>query len=104
MTTITIRRSGRAYRLAARGHAVGNPAVCAGVSGIVCALAGYLKNLERAGGVELNAFRLESGDAELAARSIEPRGDAAGPPFAMAAVGLMQIAAQYPEYIRVDAD
>lgn len=103
MTTVTIRKTGRAYRLTAVGHATGNPAVCAAVSGIVYALGGYLRNLERAGDVELAVFRLEPGDAALEAYSIGPAADRARDPFGMAAVGLMQLAAQFPEQVRVDA-
>ena len=98
MTNITIQNDGRIYRLTAAGHATGKPEACAAVSGIVYALGGYLKNLERAGSVTLDAFRLASGAAELAAS-----GPAAEHPFGMAAVGLMQIAARYPEQVRVDA-
>lgn len=96
MTNITIQSDGWRHRLTAVGHAAGSREVCAAVSGIVYALGGYLKNLERAGAVELRTFQLESGDAGL-----EALGDAARAPFEMAAVGLLQIAAKYPEQVRV---
>lgn len=98
MTNITIQGDGWTYRLTAVGHAVGSREVCAAVSGIVYALCGYLKNLEAAGQqVELGAFMLESGAAE-----IEAKGEAAWQPFGMAAVGLMQIAAKYPDKVHID--
>ena len=97
MTNITIQRSAGHCRLTAVGHATGSREVCAAVSGIVCALGGYLKNLEQAGAVELRSIMLESGAAE-----IEAAGDAACHPFGMAAVGLLQIQARYPKQIRVE--
>lgn len=97
MTKITIQRHDTHYRLTAVGHAAGSSGVCAAVSGLVYALGGYLKNLERAGAVELRAFRLESGAAWL-----EALGDTARAPFEMAAVGLLQIAAKYPEQVGVE--
>ena len=109
MTNITIQASGGSggapgtFRLTAVGHATGSGpttgsgGVCAAVSGLVYALGGYLKNLERAGAVELRTFLLESGCAEL-----EATGDAARAPFEMAAVGLLQIAASYPEQARAE--
>lgn len=96
LTTVTIRRAPGRCRLTAVGHATGNPAVCAAVSGLVYALAGYLKNLERAGAVTLGQLRLEPGDAV-----VEASGSAACPPFGMAAVGLMQIAEKYPKQVNV---
>lgn len=95
MTTVTIRRT-PCHSLTAAGHATGSPAVCAAISGLVFALAGYLKNLERAGEVKVGALRLEPGDAR-----VEASGDAARQPFDMAAVGLMQLAAQYPEFVQI---
>lgn len=103
MTRITIQSDGWTYRLSASGHATGSgpttdrPEVCAAVSAIVYALGGYLKNLEAAGQVELGTFMLESGAAE-----IEARGEAARQPFGMAAVGLLQIAAKYPDQVSVN--
>lgn len=97
MTNITIQEDGGTFRLTAVGHAVGGSEVCAAVSAIVYALGGYLKNLERAGAVELGTFLLESGAAGL-----EAHGDTARAPFGMAAVGLLQIAAKYPEQVRVE--
>lgn len=109
MTRITLHRSGGHFRLTAQGHATGSgpttgsPVVCAAVSAIVFALGGYLKYLEGTGEVALDALRLESGDAELAAHPVDPRSDAARHPFAMAAVGLLQLAEKYPENIFVNS-
>lgn len=98
MTNITIQCSGDTYRMAAVGHAAGNSEVCAAVSAIVYALGGYLKNLEAAGPVKLRALTLGSGAA-----GIEAAGQESRIAFEMAAVGLMQIAAKYPELVAVDA-
>ena len=103
MTTVTIQESGGRYRLTAVGHAEGSTAACAAVSGIVYALGGYLKNLEQDGEVKLEVLLLESGAAELEAQAVGPLPrDAARHPFGMAAVGLLQIAAKYPELVAVD--
>lgn len=98
MTNITIQGDGWTYRLTAVGHATGRPEVCAAVSAVVYALGGYLKNLEQAGAAELHGFMLESGAAELEADGW----DGVQAAFGMAAVGLMQIAAKYPEQVAVD--
>lgn len=98
MTNITIQCSGGSFKLTAVGHAAGSPEVCAAVSAIVCALGGYLRNLEAAGTAQLRALTLEPGAA-----GIEARGQTARAPFELAAIGLMQIAAKYPELVAVDA-
>jgi len=100
MTQVTVQECGGApgtYRLTAVGHATGSREVCAAVSGIVYALGGYLKNLERAGAVKLGAFMLESGAA-----AIEADGKDLRAPFEMAAIGLLQIAEKYPDGVAVD--
>lgn len=99
MTSITIRSEGDRYRLTAEGHATGSEAVCAAVSGLIYALGGYLKHLEQSGEVAVGALHLEPGRAEITAT-----GAPAGPPFAMAAVGLMQIQDGYPRQLRVRAE
>lgn len=96
MTTVTLRLTPAACRLTAAGHATGNPAVCAALSGLVYALAGYLKDLERSGAVALSELRLEPGDA-----AVEASGGAARHPFGMAAAGITQLAARYPGLVRI---
>lgn len=104
MTNITMQGDGGRYRLAAVGHAAGRPEVCAAVSAIVYALGGYLKNLEQARAVTLGTFLLESGAAELEVVGPLPADGWAGvqAAFGMAAVGLLQIAAKYPEQVQVN--
>lgn len=99
MTNVTIQSDGGRFRLSAAGHATGSKEVCAAVSAIVYALAGYLKNLEKSGAVELRSFMLESGAAE-----IEAEGEAARAPFGVTAVGLMQVAARYPGQVCVKTE
>lgn len=98
MTKITIQSDGMTHGLTAIGHATGSREVCAAVSAIVYALGGYLKNLEQDGAAALHSFMLESGAAE-----IEASGEEAMPAFGMAAIGLIQIAAKYPDQVAVDA-
>ena len=102
MTTVNIQTTGGHYRLTARGHATGSPAVCAAVSALLFTLAGYLKKLEQAGEVSLDQLRLEPGRADLAAHSLRPAPDnAARGPFDMTVLGLRQIADTFPQQVQL---
>lgn len=79
----------------AKGHATGSETVCAGVSAILFALAGYLKNDE---GAHILAFRLTPGDALLRARGgKEMRGA-----FEGAVIGLLQLAKSYGDFVSAE--
>lgn len=80
--------------LSLEGHATGEPAVCAGASSIVYALAGWLKNYAPR---ELNV-RLKPGEAWIWCHR-DALVDAA---FGVALLGLLQMAKKYPRYIRVE--
>ncbi len=94
MTQIYFERDAPSFRVSAQGHATGSVEVCAAVSGILYALAGYLKNAPEA---EVMTFRLESGDVEL---DFTGAAGCAGA-WEMALIGLKQIAQKYPEQVRV---
>ena len=44
MTKVRAMRRGDHYAVHARGHATGSPQVCAAISGLLYALAGYARN------------------------------------------------------------
>ena len=77
------------------GHAAGSPAVCAALSGLTCALAGYLREDPAA---EVLEARLVPGEAVF--RFTGDAGTAGA--FALTAAGLRQIAAGYPAYARME--
>ncbi len=84
-------RTDDACRLSLRGHATGDPAVCAAASALVFALAGYVRG--RGGG----AIELDSGRARVDC------GRDAGTDGAYAAVlsGLEQLQRRYPQLVQV---
>lgn len=81
--------------LRADGHATGSPEVCAAVSGILYALAGYLVNAEAKGLAKATARRMESGHVclryEGQVREV----------YEMAVIGLLQLEKSYPELVKV---
>lgn len=95
------RREGREHRLTVVGHADydhhGKDIVCAGCSGVVYALLGFLHHQRRAD-ARLTA-RVERGETTILWRGGEAAVEAA---FQMALIGLAQIARRYPQHVRVD--
>ena len=97
MTRVTIEHSDGRWRIAARGHATGAPEACAGVSALLYALAGWLKNAPET--ARRARCRLAPGDAELRFPG-SPAADAAA---ALCAIGLAQIAKRCPAAVAVCA-
>lgn len=80
--------------MTAKGHATGSVEACAGVSALMCALAGHL-------GEDLVGVRLESGDVQVEAR--ERRGmDRVKTAVELVTTGLKMMEKQYGPYIRVE--
>lgn len=80
--------------LSAQGHAMGSEAVCAAVSGILYALAGYLachEKADRRRHVMAPARALLEYDGDEGVEAA----------YTMAAIGLLQIEKAYPEQIKV---
>ena len=96
MTKVYARKHGGSYLLTAKGHAAGSTEVCAAVSGLLYALAGYLANCGDV--VQDVHVKLESADAELRFCG----SDEAEAVFTLTVVGLMQIEAGNPDFITVD--
>lgn len=93
MTRVHITYGPDRFTVTAKGHATGSPEVCAAVSGLIYALAGFLQNFGA-------KARLEAGDAEVECLSSYETDLA----LEMAYVGFRQIAQQYPEYLQVETD
>lgn len=87
---------GGEYRLQLSGHATGSTQVCAAVSSIVYALAGWLQN-DRVHQSRLPEILLESGETVIRAWGNVCVGTA----FELAEIGLQQIEKAYPEYLRM---
>lgn len=97
MTRVYAERDGNRYTIYANGHATGSPEVCAAISGLLYALAGYVRNASDGSTLSYDE-RLESGNVQLHFRG----GEGAGGAFDMAVIGLKQIEAKYPELVSVE--
>ena len=80
------------------GHATGSPAVCAAVSGLVYALAGYLTNAEREVRAEVYAAELEPGRVRIHASG----DDRCVGACEAVLLGLCQLAESEPDYLRME--
>ncbi len=94
MTTATYHNDENRHFLHVKGHATGSPQVCAGVSAIVYALAGWLANF---GDRERDTVILESGEAFF---SVDGPKESVKTAFDMAIIGFLQIAKTHPDYLR----
>lgn len=83
--------------MSAKDHAESSAIVCAGVSAIMYALAGFVVN---EAGLENCKITLESGFAKVCTDMT----DRILPAFEMALLGLMQIELSYPTEIKVNQD
>ena len=96
MIRASFKREGEKLRLTVRGHAnyapLGSDIVCSAASGLIYALAGYLINLKKHG-YSINA--IESGYADIACD--EEYEEA----MKLLCIGLIQLAATYPDCICV---
>lgn len=97
MTKVSIKRGGGRCLLSAKGHATGSPEVCAAISSIIYAFAGYMTNAMRDRYVEFYTWKMDSGDVLL-----DFNGDAGtDAAFEMVVIGLRQIEQSFPEFICV---
>ena len=98
MTKVCFKRDGNRYEVRATGHATGSDAVCAAVSAIMYALAGWLINADDGGKAYDVLIDMSSGRAMLGWRG----GAEADAVYNMVVIGLAQIAQSYPDYIQID--
>ena len=98
MTKVYAERSGHRCILSAQGHATGSEQVCAAVSGLLYALAGYLASAVRESYIEFYKNEIEDGSMLLDFNGDEATTAA----FTMAVIGLRQIAQSYPDFLQVE--
>ena len=96
MTLVKCEKLKDMYTVRAKGHATGSQEVCAAVSGILYALAGYVENNRH--GLIYQRWSMDSGDVDVTFRG----GERAEAVYQMTLIGLLQIEKRYPEYIRVE--
>ena len=101
MTNVTISIGNYHQSISCHGHATGdNPLVCASISTMVTALGGYLENMETSEG-ESKDYSLEEGNATFSFSAAEkPNAEVKGA-FLCCAIGLMQIANEFPDYVKI---
>lgn len=100
MTKVTARKSGGLRYLYLDGHAAGNTAVCNMISGLVCTLAGWLRNLPPE---ECSIERLEvSADRPGYALLEAQGGTLVQDGFDFTLLGLLQLQKQFPELVTVN--
>lgn len=95
MTKVYYEAEGGRYLLSVKDHATGSPVVCAAVSGLCYALAGYLANAED---VTVYNRRMKPGDVLLHFRGDQQAQGA----FEAVVIGLLQLEKKYPELVRVE--
>lgn len=96
MTTAWAARPERRMRaIVVRGHATGSEKVCAAVSGILYALAGYLQNAK---GVTIDQMRMD--DAYVCIKWTGGKRDLAA--LQMACIGLMQIEKAEGDFLKTE--
>lgn len=95
MTKVTLECRGSTRRLTCSGHATGSVQVCAAVTALAMALAGWTHNAQ---GVEVVKERLCTADVEL--EYIAGAENEAA--FDLVTVGFLQLAAAYGEFISVE--
>lgn len=98
MTQIYAELEGGRCLLAVDGHATGSAEVCAAISGLVYALAGYAANAESEGRAEIFTEELESGKVRLHLHGDDRTVGACEAIL----IGLLQIAEQFPEYVQME--
>jgi uncharacterized protein YsxB (DUF464 family) len=89
---------GNRYLLSAKNHATGSDVVCAAVSALVFAVAGYVKTAEAKRKAQVYNFRLDSGNALVHCHGDRDVGTA----FETVLIGLKQIELSHPDLIKVD--
>ena len=94
MTQVYAQEFDHRYMLAAIGHATGSDTVCAAVSALIYAFAGYLDNDQQA---KVIYRHMTDGNIYFDCTG----GDRLQAAFEMAVIGLQQVAEAEPEYLNV---
>lgn len=92
MTEVRLRQS-EGYELTAKGHATGSTEVCAAISCLLYAAAGWLENCG-----EADVVKLESGDVTLRWHG----GESAAALYELLEIGFLQLELSAKEYVKVN--
>lgn len=95
MTHIVLDKNNNRYLIKATGHATGSEKVCSAISSLLWAIAGWITN--NPDKLKYHKMRIDSGNTYIEFSG----GVIAEAVWEVAAIGLMQIEKQYPEYIKV---
>ncbi len=98
MTRVYIEKDGARYLLSAKGHATGSVEACNYITGVLYALAGYVKNAETLGFAEIYKLEISPGDVTVHCCGDECINAA----FDMATIGLLQLERAMPDMICVE--
>ena len=99
MTKIEITKADPRYSILFDGHATGSPEVCAGISALMYSLEGYLRNHEQ--DLFLHSAKIDDPGWGYISFELEDPSNFIRGAFDLVMVGLMQIAASYPDFCEV---
>lgn len=98
MVNVSFYHRDREHEMIACGHATGSPEICAAVSAIMTALAGWIENnRDHLDGKEAIFVDLQEGDTCI----LFTGDDCAEAAFSVAEIGIAQLANSFPEYVSV---
>lgn len=97
MTEVWYYQKGDRFRIRFEGHATGSDEVCAAVSSLVYAMAGYLEN-QAGRNTTVQRMELAEGQAEILFTTRDKQVKGA---WEMMVFGLRQLAHNFRDYIRV---
>jgi uncharacterized protein YsxB (DUF464 family) len=89
----TIETRDGVHRIECNGHATGSEQVCAAISALMYALAGFLGNQPNAY-TAIIGCKIESGHSEIVFIGYDEA-------FEVVRIGLLQLAKSYPEYLKI---
>lgn len=99
MTKIEITKADPRYSILFDGHATGSAEVCAGISALMYSLEGYLRNHEQ--DLFLHSAKIDDPGWGYISFELEDPSNFVRGAFDLVVVGLMQIAASYPDFCEV---
>ena len=99
MTKIEITKADPRYSILFDGHATGSAEVCAGISALMYSLEGYLRNHEQ--DLFLHSAKIDDPGWGYISFELEDPSNFIRGAFDLVMVGLMQIAASYPDFCEV---
>ena len=98
MVKVYAESEGNRYLLSSEGHATGSERVCAAVSALVFAFAGYVENAKVSRKAQVYNMKLDSGKALIHCHGDRDVGTA----FDTVVLGLKQVELSHPALIKVE--